>query len=112
MEIVDPDLIEYPQDQLIRFINVALFCTQSASQRRPDMKQVVTMLSKDVVLNDSLLTEPGVYRPRTSQISDDGSLHIASSSQLSKGKQLANPLSTSTLFDSHQSITESEMIPR
>ncbi|CAA2958699.1 serine threonine- kinase [Olea europaea subsp. europaea] len=112
LEIVDPDLIEYPRDQLTRFITVALFCTQSASQRRPDMKQVVTMLSKDVVLNDSLLTEPGVYRPRTSQISDDGSLHIASSSQLSKGKQLANPLSTSTQFDSHQSITESEMIPR
>lgn len=112
LEIIDPDLIGYPQDQLTRFITIALFCTQSASQRRPDMKQVVTMLSKDVVLNDSLLTEPGVYRPQTSQTSDSGSgsLRIASSSQLSKGKQSANPLLTSTHFDSNQSITE--MIPR
>ncbi|CAI9782395.1 unnamed protein product [Fraxinus pennsylvanica] len=110
LEIIDPDLVGYSPDQLTRFITVALFCTQSASQRRPDMKQVVTMLSKDVVLNDSLLTEPGVYRPQTSQTSDSGSLHIASSSQLSKGKQSANPLVTSTHFDSHQSITE--MIPR
>lgn len=112
LEIIDPDLIGYPQDQLTRFITIALFCTQSASQRRPDMKQVVTMLSKDVVLNDSLLTEPGVYRRQTSQTSDSGSgsLRIASSSQLSKGKQSANPLLTSTRFDSNQSITE--MIPR
>ncbi|KAL2500545.1 Protein kinase superfamily protein [Forsythia ovata] len=110
LEIVDPDLVQYPRDELMRFITVALFCTQANSQRRPDMKQVLTMLSTDVTLNDSLLMEPGVYRPQTSFKSEGGSSQITSSQQ-SKGKQSANyPSVTSSQLVSSQSITE--MIPR
>lgn len=63
MEIIDPELREYPEAEVTRFIKVALFCTQAASQKRPDMKQVIQMLSKEVKLNEDVLTGPGVYRP-------------------------------------------------
>ncbi|KAI8556948.1 hypothetical protein RHMOL_Rhmol05G0296800 [Rhododendron molle] len=67
LDIVDPELTEYPEDEVIRFIKVALFCTQAACNQRPGMKQVVEMLSKEVTLNEKLLTEPGVHLAHTSQ---------------------------------------------
>ncbi|RLM98949.1 putative protein kinase superfamily protein [Panicum miliaceum] len=44
LEIVDPDLEEYPEEQMLRFIKLALLCTQATPQQRPSMKQVVNML--------------------------------------------------------------------
>ncbi|KAK4418950.1 Cold-responsive protein kinase [Sesamum alatum] len=108
LEIVDPDLIEYPQDEIIRFTKVALFCTQAASQQRPDMKQVVKMLSTDVNLNENLLSEPGLYRQRNPRKPRDGSLQISSLSD--KGKEAASALMTSTQFDN--AYTDTGMVPR
>ncbi|KAL0347423.1 UNVERIFIED_CONTAM: Cold-responsive protein kinase [Sesamum calycinum] len=108
LEIVDPDLIEYPQGEIMRFTKVALFCTQAASQQRPDMKQVVTMLSTDVSLNENILSEPGLYRPRNPRKPRDGSLQISSLSD--KGKEAATPFMTSTQFDN--AYTDTEMVPR
>ncbi|KAL0375322.1 UNVERIFIED_CONTAM: Cold-responsive protein kinase [Sesamum radiatum] len=108
LEIVDPDLIEYPQDEIMRFAKVALFCTQAASQQRPDMKQVVTMLSTDVNLNENILLEPGLYRPRNPRKPRDGSLQISSLSD--KGKEAATPFMTSTQFDN--AYTDTEVVPR
>ncbi|XP_058217031.1 uncharacterized protein LOC131327928 [Rhododendron vialii] len=67
LDIVDPELTEYPEDEIIRFIKVALFCTQAACNQRQGMKQVVEMLSKEVILNEKLLTEPGVHLAHTSR---------------------------------------------
>jgi serine/threonine protein kinase len=67
IEIVDPELAEYPENEVLRFIKVALFCTQGAANQRPNMKQVVDMLSKDVNLNEKVLSEPQVYAGRRSQ---------------------------------------------
>lgn len=113
LEIVDPEMAEYPKDEVIRYIKVALFCTQAAAHQRPDMKQVVKMLSEDVSLNDQLLTEPGVYRPHSSRRSSGGSgggrsLQITST-QIKKSKQSENTTST-TLLDSSPDLTE--MVPR
>ncbi|XP_015086466.1 putative serine/threonine-protein kinase [Solanum pennellii] len=52
LEIIDPELTEYPETELLRFIKVALFCIQSAPNQRPNMKQVIEMLSKEVNLNE------------------------------------------------------------
>ncbi|KAK9291093.1 hypothetical protein L1049_009280 [Liquidambar formosana] len=82
LEIVDPELSQYPEDEVLRFIKVALFCTQAASHQRPTMKQVVEMLSTEVSLNEKVLTEPGVYRGHISQHSGGE----ASSSQTMKGE--------------------------
>lgn len=105
LDIVDPDLTDYPKDEITRFMKVALFCTQAASQKRPDMKQVVKMLSTDVILNEKLLTEPGLYRSHSSHTSKGGSLPISSHSD--KGKQSST---VSNRWDDPQTVTD--MIPR
>lgn len=107
LEIVDPELLEYPEEEVIRFIKVALFCTQAVAQKRPDMKQVVKMLSKDVVLNDQLLTEPGIYKPHSSHKSDRHNFQITST-QMKKSKLSETTLSTQ--LDITHSATE--MFPR
>ncbi|KAJ8761496.1 hypothetical protein K2173_001630 [Erythroxylum novogranatense] len=61
LEMVDPDMGEYPEAEVIRHIKVAFFCTQSAANRRPLMSQVVDMLSKNIKLNEKLLTAPGFF---------------------------------------------------
>ncbi|XP_031125901.1 putative serine/threonine-protein kinase [Ipomoea triloba] len=109
LEIVDPELTDYPEAEVMRFIKVALFCTQAAYQQRPSMKQVVEMLSKEVRLNEKILTEPGVYRLHTSRKAGFGSLQT-SSSHLKRGNQAVNPFATSAQFDSFQSATQ--MLPR
>ncbi|XP_057435213.1 putative serine/threonine-protein kinase isoform X2 [Lotus japonicus] len=78
LELVDPELTEYDENQVNRFLIVALFCTQSAAKHRPAMKQVLEMLSKEVHLNEKALTEPGVYRWHNS----GGSSNETSSSQV------------------------------
>ncbi|XP_059641531.1 putative serine/threonine-protein kinase [Cornus florida] len=113
LDIVDTELAEYPKDEVLRFMKVALFCTQAASHRRPAMKQVVEMLSKEVNLNEKLLTEPGVYRTHTSrsrQLSGSAS-EEASSSQAYKGKQFVDDtFATTTQLSISDSVTQ--MFPR
>nr|GMC88422.1 putative serine/threonine-protein kinase [Ipomoea batatas] len=109
LEIVDPELTDYPEAEVMRFIKVALFCTQAAYQQRPSMKQVVEMLSKEVRLNEKILTEPGVYRLHNSRKAGFGSLQT-SSSHLKRDNQAVNPFATSAQFDSFQSATQ--MLPR
>ncbi|CAK7343972.1 unnamed protein product, partial [Dovyalis caffra] len=90
LDVVDPELTDYPENEVIRFMKVALFCTQAAANQRPNMKQVVKMLSKDVNLNEKALTEPGVYRSHASKHFGCGSSDETSSSHKNKGKQSIN----------------------
>ncbi|KAJ6333560.1 hypothetical protein OIU76_026168 [Salix suchowensis] len=62
LELVDPEMGEFPGEEVIRYIKVAFFCTQSAANRRPRMIQVVDMLSKQIQLNDNQLTAPGFFQ--------------------------------------------------
>lgn len=59
-EIVDPTLQQYPEEEVLRYTKVALFCTQEAAQRSLFMSQVVEMLSKPIRLNEKELTPPGL----------------------------------------------------
>lgn len=102
LELVDPELTEYPAPEMLRFIKVALFCTQAASNQRPSMKQVLDMLSKEVILNEKLLTEAGVYRRYTSPHSGGGST--------TKGKLQRYPSVSLSNADSFQSVTT--ILPR
>jgi len=61
LEFVDQDMEEFPEEEVIRYMKVALFCTQSAANRRPLMIQVVDMLSKAIQLNEKELTAPGFF---------------------------------------------------
>lgn len=108
LEIVDPELGEYPEEEVTRFIQVALFCTQAAAHQRPGMKQVLKMLSEEVNLNEQLLDAPGVYRPHTSRQSGGGGLQMTSL-RSDKGKTSAN-FAMSAGLDISQSVTQ--MLPR
>ncbi|RZB81625.1 Cold-responsive protein kinase 1 isoform A [Glycine soja] len=62
LELVDPDMVEFPEEEVIRYMKVAFFCTQAAASRRPMMSQVVDMLSKNMRLNEKQLTAPGLFQ--------------------------------------------------
>ncbi|XP_054785161.1 cold-responsive protein kinase 1-like isoform X2 [Prosopis cineraria] len=111
LDIVDPELTEYDEMQVLRFIKVALFCTQAAAQHRPTMKQVIKMLTKEVNLNEKALTEPGVYRWNGSKECGNSSLEETSSSQANKNRSSKNPyIITSSNFSGADFDTE--MLPR
>ncbi|PIN07640.1 Serine/threonine protein kinase [Handroanthus impetiginosus] len=59
LDLVDPELEEFPKHEVLRYMKVALFCTQANASRRPLMTQVIEMLSKNVHLNEKELTPPG-----------------------------------------------------
>ncbi|KAL8107953.1 hypothetical protein AgCh_024385 [Apium graveolens] len=59
LEMVDPDLEVFPESEVIRYIKIALFCTQATASRRPTMSQVVDMLSRNIQLNEKELKVPG-----------------------------------------------------
>ncbi|CAI9783863.1 unnamed protein product [Fraxinus pennsylvanica] len=62
LELVDPELGEFPKEEVLRYMKVALFCTQANANRRPVMGQVLEMLSKNVRLNEKELTPPGFFQ--------------------------------------------------
>ncbi|KAL1327131.1 hypothetical protein HN51_037219 [Arachis hypogaea] len=62
VELVDPEMGEFPEEEVIRYMKVAFFCTQAAASRRPMMSQVVDMLSKKTKLNEKQLTAPGFFQ--------------------------------------------------
>ncbi|CAL9112493.1 unnamed protein product [Musa textilis] len=105
-EVVDPALKEYPQDQVIRYIKVALFCAQALAGRRPSMLQVVDMLSKPVQLNDEEITSPGYMEDR-GKISRG---LRATNSTASRSKESTSS-DTATPFTSGH-VTFTEMSPR
>ncbi|KAI3525804.1 hypothetical protein L1887_04906 [Cichorium endivia] len=111
LDIVDPNLTEYPDDGIMRFVMVALFCTQAVSNQRPSMGQVVEMLSKNVNLNVKLLTKPGIYRPHSS--SKGGVSQGTTKSKAFNGQKAVNPFVTSSphVSDSFNN-TMSQMFPR
>jgi hypothetical protein len=106
LDIVDPELTGYPEDEMMRFIKVALFCTQRSANQRPTMKQVVEMLSKGVHLNEKALTKPGVYRVNTFNKDLGGTSSEEISTRAEKGKQPVNS------YESINTDSMSLMFPR
>ncbi|KAL9263770.1 Cold-responsive protein kinase 1-like protein [Drosera capensis] len=80
LELVDPNLKAYPEEEVIRYMKVAFFCTQAAASRRPLLSQVVDMLSRNTRINEKQITPPGFF-PDSGNISSkkmfDGSEQIS-----------------------------------
>ncbi|KAK9153522.1 hypothetical protein Sjap_001002 [Stephania japonica] len=94
LNIADPELVDYPDDEVLRFIKVALLCTQAVSNRRPSMNEVIEMLSNEKTSYvDQLLSDSGVYK---------------SSPQVHRGKNSMIPFGDSTRL----SVTLTQMQPR
>ncbi|KAJ9698655.1 hypothetical protein PVL29_007629 [Vitis rotundifolia] len=107
LDMVDPELVEYPEDEVSCFIKVAMLCIQAVSWQRPTMTQVLQMLSKEVSPDSMALTRPGFYKH-----SDSGIGHSwMTSSLVPKRKQLINPLVTSTRVSSC-SVSITQVLPR
>ncbi|THU63877.1 hypothetical protein C4D60_Mb01t20480 [Musa balbisiana] len=105
-ELVDAALKDYPEDQVIRYIKVALFCTQAAAGRRPSMSQVVEMLSRPVLINNQEITRPGYME-------DSGKTSRgmrATNSTFSRSKDSTSGDTTTPFSLTHDSFTE--MSPR
>ncbi|KAK4493162.1 hypothetical protein RD792_017987 [Penstemon davidsonii] len=98
LDLVDPGLEEFPENEVLRYMKVALFCTQATASRRPLMSQVIEMLSKDVRLNEKQLTPPGFF---------EDSKRV--SGNMSKNK--SSETSTSHQMSSFP-ITITQLIPR
>eukprot|EP00262_Sarcandra_glabra_P018473 TRINITY_DN663_c0_g1_i1.p1 TRINITY_DN663_c0_g1~~TRINITY_DN663_c0_g1_i1.p1 ORF type:complete len:417 (-),score=56.19 TRINITY_DN663_c0_g1_i1:220-1470(-) len=112
LEIVDPELVKYPKEEVLRFVKVALFCTQAVANQRPPMKQVVAMLSNEMTLDEKDLTPPGVIKSTERTSRDSGG--SSGSSEVRKGKRLKDTYAfitdTSNINSSPLSITQ--MQPR
>lgn len=62
LELLDPKLASYNEDQAQRLIGVSLLCTQGSPSQRPSMSRIVSMLSgavevSKVTSRPSYLTE-------------------------------------------------------
>ncbi|MQM02998.1 hypothetical protein Taro_035774 [Colocasia esculenta] len=105
LELVDANLVEYPEEEVLRHIKVALFCTQEAVNRRPSMLQVVEMLSKPLRLHETELTPPGLTR----STGTSGDLKVINSTN----SPMKSSSSTSSIIAvSSVSVGSSEIIPR
>jgi len=62
LEIFDPDREEYPEEEMLWFIKLALFCTQATPQQRPSIKQVVNMLSNRTEIDLQSAVPPCVLK--------------------------------------------------
>ncbi|OEL26521.1 putative LRR receptor-like serine/threonine-protein kinase [Dichanthelium oligosanthes] len=103
-ELIDPALGDYPEEEVVRYIKVALFCIQAAAARRPSMPQVVTMLSKPIRINERELTAPGYIHEYRSTASK------ANTSSHSRSKNSASE--DSNMFSTVVPPTVTEMSPR
>ncbi|XP_074569113.1 putative serine/threonine-protein kinase [Curcuma longa] len=106
IEVVDPALKDYHHEEVLRYIKVALFCTQAASVRRPTMLQVLDMLSKPVQINDKEITQPGYMEDSGKFVKGSG----ATTSTSSQSK-FSTRIDTTIPFSSSQA-TCTEISPR
>ncbi|KAE7995640.1 hypothetical protein FH972_000414 [Carpinus fangiana] len=83
LELVDPEMEKFPEEELIRYMKVAFFCTQAAANRRPLMSQVVEMLSRNIRLNEKELTAPGLLTDSGASSSKKGSVSDSTTYQMS-----------------------------
>ncbi|EOA39563.1 hypothetical protein CARUB_v10008183mg [Capsella rubella] len=64
LEIVDPDLTSFDEEEVKRLVGVAFLCTQTDHAIRPTMSRVVGMLTGDVEITEAN-AKPGYVSERT-----------------------------------------------
>ncbi|XP_022721697.1 LOW QUALITY PROTEIN: probable LRR receptor-like serine/threonine-protein kinase At1g56140 [Durio zibethinus] len=57
LDLVDPGLVEFDENEALRVIGVALLCTQGSPSMRPPMSRVVAMLAGDIEAS-GVITKP------------------------------------------------------
>ncbi|TYI59689.1 hypothetical protein E1A91_D10G054600v1 [Gossypium mustelinum] len=57
LDLVDPNLVEFDENEALRIVGVALLCTQGSPSMRPPMSRVVAMLAGDIEVS-GVITRP------------------------------------------------------
>ncbi|XVF25333.1 hypothetical protein REPUB_Repub13aG0204400 [Reevesia pubescens] len=57
LDLVDPSLVEFDENEALRMVAVALLCTQGSPTMRPSMSRVVAMLAGDIEVS-GVITRP------------------------------------------------------
>ncbi|XVF39988.1 hypothetical protein PTKIN_Ptkin01aG0077300 [Pterospermum kingtungense] len=57
LDLVDPSLVEFDENEAFRMVRVALLCTQGSPTMRPPMSRVVAMLAGDIEVS-GVITRP------------------------------------------------------
>ena len=112
LEIVDPDVEEYPEEQVLRFIKVALLCTQATAQQRPSMKQVVHMLANETEIDLQNAVPPGVLKEPRRKMGSLGDLALDTSSSQSTRANVAGSCTTQTRDMNSCNFSTTEVLPR
>lgn len=85
MDLVDPTLTEFDENEVNRVMRVALLCTQGSPMLRPTMSRVVAMLSGDIEVSTvtskpSYLTDCDFKDKTSTFLSEDTQTSVASTS--------------------------------
>ncbi|MBA0840344.1 hypothetical protein Goarm_002932, partial [Gossypium armourianum] len=57
LDLVDPNLVEFDENEALRVVRIALLCTQGSPSMRPPMSRVVAMLAGDIEAS-GVITKP------------------------------------------------------
>ncbi|KAK1309353.1 putative LRR receptor-like serine/threonine-protein kinase [Acorus calamus] len=60
LQIVDPALQDYPSEEVVKFLKLALLCLQEAPSLRPQMSKVVKVMCNHMDIRDVQISEPGL----------------------------------------------------
>ena len=103
LELMDPIVTEFDENEALRVVGVALLCTQGSPAMRPTMSRVVTMLTGDIEVSHvtskpSYLTDWD-FKDITGNFSKASTSYKASKSQnhnpidlIPRGDQMHSPL--------------------
>ncbi|KAJ6714257.1 PROMASTIGOTE SURFACE ANTIGEN PROTEIN PSA [Salix viminalis] len=58
LQLIDPSVIEFDENEALRVVGVALLCTQASPAMRPAMSRVVAMLAGDIEVS-AVTSKPG-----------------------------------------------------
>uniref|UniRef100_A0A0E0AS28 non-specific serine/threonine protein kinase n=1 Tax=Oryza glumipatula TaxID=40148 RepID=A0A0E0AS28_9ORYZ len=115
LEILDPKLAEFNQEEVMRVINVILLCTMGLPHQRPPMSKVVSMLTEDIEMAEVDANARPSYIPQW-QIKSENDGFIAgyfsgSSTQQSSGTQGSMPSSSSSKPKFHRDTSPLALSP-
>lgn len=115
LEILDPKLTEFNQEEVMRVINVILLCTMGLPHQRPPMSKVVSILTEDIETVEVEANARPSYIPQ-SQIRSENDGFIAgyfsgSSIQQSSGTQGSMPSSSSSKPKFHRDTSPLALSP-
>ena len=100
MDLIDPRLTAFDENEAIRVVGVALLCTQASPALRPPMSRVVAMLAGDIEVSTvaskpSYLTDWDFNDATSSFLSEDTQTSSAFNESASNPTSFASNKSTS-----------------